>query len=124
MELEPNPSFSVSRRGANGSHSRFEQAYERTCVYSLKLLTCSNSRFTFFAARCFSGGLLAGSVQSRGHSNGMPVCLEMARRSSTIGMMSGTPFLRRSRSAIRSGSPGINGPLVPGAGLVARKVRT
>ena len=45
------------------------------------------------------------------------------RRSSTMGMISGTPFLRRWRSASRSGSPGISGPLVPGAGFVARKTR-
>jgi len=56
-------------------------------------------------------------------SKGMPVLREMSRRSWMIGMMSGTPFSRRNFSASRSGSPGISGPAVPGAGLVARKTR-
>src|SRR6266478_4881675 len=43
----------------------------------------------------------------------------MSRNSSTTGKITGTPFSRRSRSASRSGSPGIRGPFVPGAGLVA-----
>ncbi len=57
------------------------------------------------------------------YSKGMPVFWAMSRNSSTTGKTSGTPFLRRNSSASRSGSPGKSGPLVPGAGLVARKVR-
>jgi hypothetical protein len=59
-----------------------------------------------------------------GHqSNGIPVFLEMPRSCLTTGKIRGTPFSRRIRSASRSGSPGIRGPLVPGAGFVARKTR-
>src|SRR5262245_35882420 len=57
------------------------------------------------------------------HSNAIPVSFEIRRRSSTTGITSGIPDLRRTVSASRSGSPGISGPFVPGAGFVLRKVR-
>ena len=51
-----------------------------------------------------------------GQSKGIPVCLEISRRSSTTARTRGTPETRRMASASRSGSPGIRGPGVPGAG--------
>ena len=56
-------------------------------------------------------------------SSAMPVCREMSRSSSTTAPTSGMPSRRRIVSASRSGSPGISGPLVPGAGRVLRSVR-
>src|SRR5206468_2180876 len=53
-------------------------------------------------------------------SKGIPAFFEISRNSSITGRISGTPFFRRSCSASRSGSPGISGPFVPGAGFVAR----
>ena len=62
-------------------------------------------------------------VRSRSYftSNGIPVFREISSKSSTTGRKSGIPFLLLIASASRSGSPGISGPLVPGAGLVFRK---
>jgi hypothetical protein len=49
--------------------------------------------------------------------NGIPV----SNRSYTTGLINGIPSLLLIASASRSGSPGISGPPVPGAGLVLRK---
>ena len=45
----------------------------------------------------------------------------MSNKSSTTGLINGMPSLLRIASASRSGSPGMRGPLVPGAGLVFLK---
>jgi hypothetical protein len=54
-------------------------------------------------------------------SNGTPVFFEISSKSSTTGLNNGIPSLLLIASASRSGSPGMSGPLVPGAGLVLRK---
>ena len=51
----------------------------------------------------------------------MPVLCEISNKSSTTGLINGMPSLLRIASASRSGSPGMRGPLVPGAGLVFLK---
>lgn len=63
---------------------------------------------------------LASQISDSGLKD-IPVCLEISNRSSTTGCSSGIPSLLRISSASLSGSPGISGPLVPGAGLVLRK---
>ena len=50
-------------------------------------------------------------------SNRIPVFLDISNKSSTTGLISGIPFFLLIASASRSGSPGISGPLVPGAGF-------
>src|SRR5688572_22616466 len=53
--------------------------------------------------------------------NSIPVFLDISIKSSTTDLSSGIPSLLRIASASLSGSPGISGPVVPGAGLVLRK---
>jgi hypothetical protein len=51
----------------------------------------------------------------------IPVFRDISSKSSTTAFNNGIPSLIRIASASRSGSPGISGPWVPGAGLVFRK---
>jgi hypothetical protein len=77
------------------------------------------------STRCaVSSSLLVEKGRARYRSlNAIPVRFEISNRSSTTGFISGIPSLLRIASASLSGSPGISGPLLPGAGLVLRKIR-
>jgi hypothetical protein len=54
-------------------------------------------------------------------SNGIPVFHDISIKSFTTDFSGGIPSLLLIASASLSGSPGMSGPLAPGAGLVLRK---
>ncbi len=64
-----------------------------------------------------------GQARTGSAVNGIPVFVEISSGSSTKGSKKGTPLMLLLVSASRSRSPGMSGPLVPGAGFDLRNTR-